>query len=133
LGGLLDLREAFRTIGITDGFQWINGSFVEDTETNRFRPPDDIDVVTLANRPDPDPVAWRHLVRTNIKLFDPDLTKASFGCDAYFIDLLKKSDIVVADVTYFFGLFSHQRNTGTWNGMVRVPLRSDDQVARGLL
>ena len=48
---LIDYRNALYAAGITDGFQWINGSFVEHVET-RPRPgkaprPDDIDIVTF--------------------------------------------------------------------------------------
>jgi hypothetical protein len=51
LRGLLDYRAALSSIGIVHGFQWIDGSFVEDCETIRQRPPGDVDVVTFAYRP----------------------------------------------------------------------------------
>jgi hypothetical protein len=49
LTGLLDYRAALRNVGIMDGFQWLDGSFVEDVEAIRSRPPSDIDVVTFAH------------------------------------------------------------------------------------
>lgn len=49
--GLLELREMLRSEGIDQGFQWIDGSYVENCEAIRGRPPDDIDVVTFFRRP----------------------------------------------------------------------------------
>lgn len=133
LRGLLDLRERMSSLGITAGFQWIDGSFVEDIEMTRGRSPADIDVVTVAHRPESDPGKWRQIVFANQPLFDPAISKSTYGCDAYFIDLAKRPDLVVADSIYFFSLFSHQRVNSTWKGMILVPLVSDDQVARTML
>ena len=133
LTGLLNYREELRRLGVTDGEQWINGSFVEDIETTRGRPPADVDVITLAVRPVSDPMAWSQLVQSNRNLFDPQVTKARFNCDAYFVDLSRRPNLIVADATYFFGLFSHQRVTSLWKGMLAVLLASDDQDARLLL
>jgi hypothetical protein len=135
LRGLIDYRAALADVGIVTGFQWLDGSFVEDCEGNRARPPRDVDIVTFAYRPpafaaQPDWVAFG--IR-NQHLFDPDQTKAAFNCDAYFIDLSKLPHLTVADTAYFNGLFSHQRDTAQWKGMLRVQLISDDAAARNLL
>jgi hypothetical protein len=58
LRGLLEYRAALGAIGIVQGFQWLDGSFVEDVEVTKGRPPSDIDVVTLAYRPIVDQNAW---------------------------------------------------------------------------
>jgi hypothetical protein len=131
--GLLDLREEIRAVGITNGFQLIDGSFVEDVESIRGRPPGDVDVVTLAYRANPDPNAWKNLVQNNLRLFDTAATKAQFRCDAYYIDMNKRPDILVEDAVYFFNLFSHQKATFLWKGMLRISLISDDQLARSML
>lgn len=135
LNGLLDYRAALGGLGIAQGFQWIDGSFVEDCETIRQRPPGDVDIVTFAYRPAHahDDQSWGALFGANIPLFDPDQTKATFKCDAYYVDLLKFPHFVVADTAYFNGLFSHQRDTAQWKGMLRVMLQSDDDAARRLL
>jgi len=128
---LLDYREALRGVGIHSGYQWLDGSFVEDVETNRGRPPSDIDIVTVAYRPPvPD---WAQFVRMNIALFDPDQVKAAHRCDAYFIDLGTAPHIVVRNTCYWFGLFTHQRETFLWKGMLLLPLSSDDALARAML
>jgi hypothetical protein len=131
--GLLDYRDALRRAGIVEGTQWLDGSFVENCEQTRQRPPDDLDVVTIANRPSRYAPDWPAFVRANFGLFDPHAAKASYRCDAYFIDLGKKPELIVADVAYWLGLFSHQRVTALWKGMLAVPLNSDDAVARLLL
>src|SRR5882762_8182317 len=47
LRGWLKLRDLLRTLGHDSGFQWVNGSFMEDSENRRGRPPGDIDVVSF--------------------------------------------------------------------------------------
>lgn len=133
LTGLLDLRSGLTNLGITQGVQWIDGSFVENVEVLRGRAPADIDVVTLAARPIPDAAQWRQTIQRNLNIFDSQRAKDSFGCDHYFLDILKRPDLLVADTTYFFGLFAHQRVTSIWKGMLELPLTSDDHLARAFL
>lgn len=133
LTGLLNYRAALRNLGLADGFQWIDGSFVEHVESTRNRPPADVDVVTFASRPDIQPDEWKKLVKANISLFDTAQAKQQYRCDAYFVDLGKKPATIVNDTRYWFGLFSHQRDTSLWKGMLALPLVSDDDAARELL
>jgi hypothetical protein len=133
LKGLLDYRAALKKIGVSTGFQLLDGSFVEDVENIRSRPPGDIDVVTFAQPASTDKTAWSQLVAQNRDLFSPTLAKAKYKCDAYFIDLSKPAETLVEDTAYFFNLFSHQKNTHTWKGMVKVPLVSDDAIVHDLL
>lgn len=126
----LAYRHDLRSLGITSGFQWLDGSFVENVEVTGSRDPRDIDVVTLAHPPAGlDDVAWRRLVDTNLTLFSPKLAKQHYSCDAYFIDLGKAPQYTIEVSFYFGGLFSHQRSTSLWKGLVQVPLVSDDAAA----
>lgn len=129
LRGLLDYRAALRAAGITQGFQLIDGSFTEDCENVRGRPPSDIDLVTFGTLPVPVHERSRFLA-ANMPLFNPENTKQAYSCDAYFVDLQKPSHLLVADTTYWFGLFSHQRVTALWKGLIQVPLVSDDDAVR---
>lgn len=131
--GLLAFREELRRLGIVDGQQWFDGSFVEDCEVLRGRPPSDLDLVTVAKRPSAIAAEWEKLIRDNPAIFNPMAAKAKFRCDAYFIDLSRRPDLIVSDVTYWYGLFSHQRTTALWKGMISVPLASDDGDAASLL
>jgi hypothetical protein len=131
--GLIEYRAALRALGFVDGFQWVDGSFVEQVETMRNRPPADVDVVTFARRPALADEDWHKLVQANVSLFDLAQVKARYKCDAYFVDLGKSPVTIVNDTRYWFGLFSHQRDTALWKGMLAVPLDSDDTDAQQLL
>lgn len=130
LRGLLSYRREFRLIGVVDGWQWMDGSFVENVEALRSRAPADIDLVTFSRVPG-DAAEKRRVVLANMNLFDRAQTKALYKCDAFFVDLDKKPELLVDDSRYWFGLFSHQRDTALWKGVIKVPLQAqanDDAV-----
>ncbi len=131
LRGLHTYRAELRAAGFQQGFQWLNGSFSEQIELSKDRPPGDIDIVTLCYRP-------AHLKEThqfalwcqaNPHLMQSSLLKKRLKCEAFFLDMNKPAHILVDDVRYWNGLFSHQRETSLWKGMVQVPLLSDDDLA----
>lgn len=132
INGLLDYREALRNVGITNGFQLIDGSFTENCEAVKGRPPGDIDLVTYAYLP-VGPAELGSFFQDNLVLFAPKLAKESFHCEAFFIDMAKAAELVVDDTMYWHGLFSHQRDTFMWKGMLRIPLMADDVAARAKL
>lgn len=128
LSSLFAYRQSLRDLGITDGFHWLDGSFVEDAEATKGRPPSDIDLVTFARRPhtaqaDGD---WQAFVAGNRSLFDGT---GAVGLDPYYVDLDLAPRDVVRRTAYWFGLFSHQRVTGLWKGMLQLDLAIDDSVA----
>jgi len=131
LRGFISLREKLRALGITEGYQWCAGSFCEDVEALQGRSPSDVDVVTFFVRPvhRDDDAAWATFVASNIGLFDATQTKATFKCDAYFVDANSPLPAMIAQVTYWHGLFGHQRVSHLWKGMLRVPMMSDDADA----
>lgn len=97
LRGFLEFRAALRAEGFGNGFQWIDGSFVEACELVKGRPPGDIDVVNVLHRPAAHSasVAWDAFVQARLStLFDPDWTKAAYRCDAYYIDLDEPPDSI---------------------------------------
>nr|WP_321466421.1 hypothetical protein [uncultured Desulfobulbus sp.] len=128
LNGFLRYRLELKKIGIRRGFQWIDGSFVENVETTRQRPPKDIDIVTFADRPDSiaNDQQWVDLFNTNKRLFDPPATKDDYQCDAYYIDLGLPAQVIVNRTSYWHGLFSHQRESFLWKGMLKVSLSDDE-------
>ena len=132
LGGLLSYREALRASGLQTGFQWIDGSFIEDIEKTRGRAPADIDVVTFTVLPAG--VSPRAFQAQNPGLLDRNSTKSRFRCDAYVVDLgigTRRPDLLVAQTRYWYGLFSHQRASYLWKGMLQIDLFSDDDVVKG--
>lgn len=133
LDGLIRYRKDLLAAGITEAVQWINGSYVEDIETSvRARPPKDIDVVTLYLRPVPlrtNPVAWTAFVHANLPLFSPAHIQTKYGCDGGTIDVGLPAYQITRQITYWFGLFTHQRVSFLWKGMLQVDIAADDDDA----
>jgi hypothetical protein len=132
LKGFMGLRRAIRGIGFCEGFQWIDGSFVEACESVKARPPGDVDVVSVLRRPivHAGDETWLNFVEQyGDTLLDQAHCKATYLCDAYYIDLDIPPRIVAEQIAYWFGLFSHQRETFRWKGLVQVDLQCDDEEA----
>ena len=131
LRGFLALRAELSALGITNGYQWCAGSFCEDIERLEGRSPADIDLVTFFVRPAHvnDDAAWEAWVKANAQIFDPRRAKVDYRCDAYFVDANIAVTEIINQVTYWHGLFGHQRKTHMWKGLLRIPLVSDDADA----
>ena len=131
LKGLLEYRKKLKELGVTQGFQWLDGSFVENVELNRGRPPADVDLVTFAERPHThrESDKWKGLVSNNKEIFYPDESKEKYLCDAYFVDLNINPIHIVNSARYWFGLFSHQRESYLWKGMIEIPIQCSDEEA----
>jgi hypothetical protein len=120
--GLLQYRGALNAIGFTSGFQWLSGSFMENIEAIESRAPRDVDIVTFVHRPSGlDQVALQALLAANPNIFIPSRAKATYYCDAYFVDLDMLPEGIVDQSRYWFGLFAHRR-TGIWKGLLQLPL-----------
>ena len=128
--GLVGYRAELRNEGITSGFQWIDGSFVEDIEKNKGRPPNDVDIITFAYRPPAylDHIKWREFIKRRQDLFLPIECKKKYRCDAYYVDMNLRPEVLVSQTRYWFGLFSHQRETFLWKGMLEIALGDDNDV-----
>jgi hypothetical protein len=117
LRGFLAYRAALHRLGLNAGFQWLNGSFMEDVETLERRPPRDIDVVTFPHTPE-------NFTPTDDDLaaLDHDTAKARFRVDGYFVELddLPSRDLVTWSA-YWYSLWSHRRNQA-WKGFLQVDL-----------
>jgi hypothetical protein len=135
LRGLIELRKALVKLGINQAVQWLDGSFCENVEISRGRPPADIDVVTLFIRPEiflKEPAKWKTFVEANRDVFSRERTKKLFCCDAFFVDIQGLSiSNLIQQITYWHGLFTHQRETFQWKGIIEVQLtpNDDDVVA----
>ena len=132
LRGFIQFRDELRSAGFQTGFQWVDGSFVEECEKVKGRPPGDVDVVSVLRRPANHfaQEAWEIFVDGHAEtLLDQAHCKAEFSCDAYFLDLDVAPDLVSEQTAYWFGLFSHQRDTFRWKGIVQINLQCDDEAA----
>lgn len=128
--GLNAYREHLFRGGFISGHQWIDGSFVEDVETVRGRPPSDIDVVTLFNRPikyQHDAPLWAADYSGNIheRFFATKKMKPLYNCDTYSIDLDADAASLVSATMYWGGLFTDIRGSTEKKGIVSIPLAQD--------
>ena len=127
LGGLMDYRSDLRQAGLLQGFQWINGSFVEDVERTSSRPPEDIDVVTFYYVPDG--YTDETFYAKNQTLLDPGSAKARHYVHAYYVRLNSGSvESVIRNCTYWYSLWSHSRE-GVWKGYLQMSLEVDEDGA----
>lgn len=134
LTGLFSYRKALADLGFQHGFQWIDGSFVEDVESIKQRSPGDIDVVTFAHSPVGLSTAEiTTTLNANAHVFDAQLAKAHYGCEGYIVRLDGKPQSLVRRATYYFNLFSHRRDDHAWKGILQLPLESDDLAALDLM
>lgn len=132
LQGLLNYRAALHALGIVRGFQWLDGSFMEQVEVLEARPPQDMDVVTFFHLPAQETQA--SLATKAAHLFSPAQTKASYQLDAYPCILgLPTEQHHVQQIAYWYSMWSHRRD-GVWKGFVQVDLTpADDSAARRML
>jgi len=127
--GLLDFRAALHTVGLIQGFQWLDGSFLEHVEKLENRAPRDIDVVTFVNVPD-------DFTQTEeaLAIFDHNAIKTQFLVDSYLVELnLLPPENLVRQSAYWYSLWSHRRNED-WKGYLQIDLNpTHDQEARRYL
>jgi hypothetical protein len=129
LGKFLDFRDRLRAEGLVNGFQWLDGSFLEDVEARENRPPKDLDVVT---------VYWGYdrafqlnLLARFPEVAHPARAKANFALDHYPFDAGYSPEFTLDQTRYWILLFSHTR-LGVWKGMLKIELNTpaEDAAAR---
>lgn len=124
LRGLIAYRQHILSDGYDQGFQFINGSFVEDVEAIRGRPPGDIDVMSFLVRPQKyvgDQSAWETVGKqfwlTEVR--GRAANRARFSLDT-FAALLDEANY--RNFTYWHGLFSEQKRTFAPKGYIVINL-----------
>ena len=136
LDGFLKFRAAIHASGVTQGFQWVNGSFSEDIERIEKRDPKDIDVITYFI--EPTGVTQNDLVAQHPLAFGVDLLarkhrKDTLSVDSVPVSLTSPALSLVERSCYWYGLWSHRRND-LWKGYVEVDLSpAQDANARQVL
>jgi hypothetical protein len=131
LQGFLDFRRALNGIGLVQGFQWVDGSFVEDVEHVRDCSPHDIDVVTFYYSADR--LTQNVLLSCYPYLFDARLAKKQYHVDAHVVELnVSTLDTIVNQTTlvnqtaYWYSLWSHRREDLLWKGYLQLDLLADN-------
>ena len=132
LSGLLNFRAALHGAGLTRGFQWIDGSFVEDVESSRGRAPRDIDVATFIHLPEGH--TEESFANAFPDFFNPSAMKWDFGIDAYLAAVnLNDLETIASRAAYWHDIWSHTRD-GLRKGYVQVDLDPrEDESARAAL
>jgi len=133
LRGLLNYRKELTRLGISSGFQWLDGSFMEHKEALLNTPPNDVDVVTFFTLP-ASVIDEPTFVAQHSDLFVSDRSKARFHVDAYAMVIgnpLETADI--QQIAYWYSMWSHRKN-GLWKGFVQVDISTgEDQIEEALL
>ena len=134
--GFLRYRAALHAIGLRDGFQWLDGSFLENKEQLLAQSPADVDVVTFFRLPAQTSEA--DLIKRNSGLFDPgqhQANKKHFQVDAFFLPLYTPAERLIKGSNYWYGMWSHQRQTLRWKGFLQLDLApvQDAEAAQLLL
>jgi len=120
LDGLLRYRSSLHELGLTKGFQWLDGSFMEEIEVTEERTPNDIDLVTFFHLPDGLP-SQAELLNLVPAWFNSG-EKVHFYVDAYYCQLGEPmSRFEVEQVSYWYSLWSHRRDE-LWKGFLQIDL-----------
>ncbi|MEZ4363230.1 MAG: hypothetical protein R3B48_23850 [Kofleriaceae bacterium] len=131
LDGFLRYRAELHEAGVVQGFQWLNGSFLEHVELTEGRAPNDVDVVTFYRLPAG--VSQAQLMAKLGAHVDHDSVKAAFLVDHYFVSLGMDAERLARTSAYWYSVWSHRRNQ-LWKGFVQVDLApAEDTVAAATL
>ena len=133
---LIAYRSLLATDGYESGIQFVDGSFVENVEVIQGRDPEDIDVFSLLSVPQKylsDLAAWHEngFPFWQNEIVDQAKNKDRFSLDTYAMLYEEMQPIsLIKNVIYWYGLFSHQRDTYAWKGFVAVVLNpAEDKAA----
>lgn len=138
LCGFLEYRQRLHAAGLTEGFQWLDGSFLENKEKMRGEDPDDIDVATFYHQP---PGTTQATIAASDPLVfgsDGEARKRHFHTHAFLYSLeispMRSIERLLNLSHYWYGVFSHSRRNFIWKGFLQVDLSSvDDAAATTLL
>ena len=131
LEGFIRYRAALHTAGVVQGFQWLDGSFLENVELIEKRAPNDMDVVTFYRLPNG--ISQRQLAANLGSTADPDTVRAEFCVDGYLVHLGMDAERLASQSAYWYGVWSHRRDQ-LWKGFVQVDLApAEDSAATTML
>ncbi len=128
LKGYLKLRACLLELQLTEGFQWLDGRFLEKDRA-RNADPDHIQVVTFY-KPSPlldDP----HFAELKNRVNDFDISRRLYCVDHTYVNLDWELPVVISHTRHYSALLSHQPETGLWKGMLQIKLNTpqDDAMA----
>lgn len=123
LKGLLLFRKKMNDLGIKQGFQWLDGSFIENIEVSENRAPRDLDLVTffggLTNE------LQEKILFEFSEFVNPLISKEKYKIDHYPFDYCLSPEVTVELTRYWIQLFTHNR-LNIWKGILRLELNTPD-------
>lgn len=124
----LRFRGKMDDLGIITGFQWIDGSFVENIEFTESRSPRDLDLVTFYGGLSSDKMI--SIKEIFPEFSNPRLSKSNYSIDHYPCDYTFSPLTTVQNTLYWTQLFTHKRNN-VWKGILSLQIntREDDILA----
>jgi hypothetical protein len=130
LKGFLGMRALMHQLQLVEGFQWVDGRFLEKDGKRNGRPLDHIQVVTFFHQsPLYNDPQYSHLF-TPFK--NARKTRAQFSVDHGFVNLAWSPLEIINSTRHWSALFSHQLDTGIWKGMLEISLHTLEEDAAAL-
>lgn len=129
LSGFLQYRRRLHSAGFTTGFQWLDGSFLENVETTEIRDPNDLDVVTFFSLPVG--LTQEQVAANAPDLLDRSHLKTTYLVDAFFVSLGSQAISLVERSAYWYSMWAHRRDS-TWKGYLQVDLDSVEDALAAL-
>lgn len=123
ISGLLQFRKRLNELGITEGFQWLDGSFTENIEISLGRAPRDLDIVTFFNQSILNNDQIIEIQNNFTEFFDFEESKANFKLDHYPVNYYANPLLTIESTRYWLQLFSHNR-IGVWKGIIKIELNT---------
>lgn len=131
LKGLISFRKKMNEFGIIHGYQWLDGSFIENIEVTENRPPRDIDVVTLYSGLS---LPQTEIIRVFPEFISSEQAKKNFKVDHYPFDISYNPNVTVQFTRYWIQLFTHNRKN-VWKGIIQMEINTpvEDENAMDFL
>jgi len=123
LKGFVTFRQQMTRVGIINGFQWLDGSFLENIEVSSSRDPKDLDLVTFYSGTDSP--KYTDIKQLFPEFSSPSLSKENYKLDHYVVDFTYSPLVTIEMTRYWVQLFTHNRD-GVWKGILHIPLNTNN-------
>lgn len=123
LKNLLLFRQKMNSLGIIEGFQWLDGSFMENIEVSENRPPNDLDLVTFYGNLSEN--QEKEITTNFIEFISTTDSKRNYKLDHYLVDFFYDPYTTVELTRYWIQLFTHNR-LGIWKGILKLELNTPE-------
>jgi hypothetical protein len=117
----IEFRTQLNNFGVIFGFQWLDGSFVEDIEKSQKRAPRDLDIVTFFGDITND--RQNEIAQAFPAFYNPIISKAHYHLDHYLFDFCYSPINTVKMTQYWIQLFTHNKEN-IWKGILQIDLNT---------